>query len=139
MVGEVVVLLGDLGLERGQFCVPRVPHFLGTHGITPQHVADALIRQHLGQLLIEEVHLQGPGAQQFVNLGFGNRRNVMEPVLGQVFDLLALDHAPVAHEGDRGDAKPAFQLFNLRSNGTGILGIAREHFDRDRMPVLVAE
>ena len=83
MVCEVLVLLGDLRLERGQFRVPGVPDFLGTHGIAPQHVADALIREHLGQLLIEEVHLQGPGAQQFFNLGFGNRRNVMEPVLGQ--------------------------------------------------------
>ena len=63
----------------------------------------------------------------------------MEPVLGQVFDLLALDHATVANEGDRGDAKPVLQLFNLRSNGVGIWGMAREHFNRNRMSVLVAE
>ena len=97
---EVLVLLGDQRLERGQFRVPGVSDFLGTHRIPPQHVADALLREHLGQLLIEEVHLKGPGAQQFFNLGFGNGGNVMEPVLREVFDLLALDHAPVANEGD---------------------------------------
>ena len=126
-------------LERGQFRVSGVPDFLGTHRIPPQHVAYALIREHLGQLLIEEVHLQGPGAQQLVNLGFGNRRNVMEPVLGKVFDLLAFDHAAVAHEGDRGDAKSALELRHLRSHGVWILRIAGKHFDGDRMPVLVAE
>ena len=63
----------------------------------------------------------------------------MEPVLGKVFDLLALEHATIAHEGDRGDAKSALELFHLRSHGVGILGIAREHFDGDRLPVLVTE
>ena len=33
MVGEVLIGLGDLRLERGQFRVPGVSHFLGTHGI----------------------------------------------------------------------------------------------------------
>src|SRR6516165_4463644 len=93
MVGEVLVLLGDVRLERDQFRVPGVPNFLGTDRIPPQHVADTLIRKHLSHLLIEEVHLQGPGAQQSFNLGFGNGRNVMEPLLGEVFDLLAFDHA----------------------------------------------
>jgi hypothetical protein len=39
-------------LERRQFRVPGVPDFLGPHRIPPQHVAYALIRQHLGQFLI---------------------------------------------------------------------------------------
>src|SRR6516162_2967503 len=59
----------------------------------------------------------------------GNRRNVMEPLLGEVFDLLALDHASVTHEGDLLDAKPALELRNLGSQGVRILGIARKHFD----------
>jgi hypothetical protein len=63
----------------------------------------------------------------------------MEPLLGEVFDVLALDHATVANEGDRGDAKPTLELLNLRSHGVRILGIAGKHFDGDRMPVLVAE
>jgi hypothetical protein len=67
MVCEVLVLLGDVRLERGQFRVPGVPDFLGTYRITPQHVAYPSIREHLRQLLIEEVHLQGPCAQQFFN------------------------------------------------------------------------
>src|SRR5467141_1643506 len=49
MVSEVWVLLGDLGLERRQFRVPRVPHFLSTHGMTPQHVSDTLLGEPLGQ------------------------------------------------------------------------------------------
>src|SRR5947209_18547125 len=40
MVGELVLLLGDLGLERRQCRVPGVPDFLGTHRIPPPHVAD---------------------------------------------------------------------------------------------------
>src|SRR5215475_15539720 len=46
MVGEVLVLLGDVRLERRQFRVPGVPDFLGPHRIPPQHVADARIRAH---------------------------------------------------------------------------------------------
>src|SRR5712691_12351535 len=65
MVCEVLVLLSDLGLERGEFRLTGFPDFLSTHRITPQHIAEALIREHLGQLLIEEVHLKGPYAQQF--------------------------------------------------------------------------
>jgi len=36
MVGEGLVLLGDVGLERRQCRVPGVPHCLGTHGMTPR-------------------------------------------------------------------------------------------------------
>ena len=63
----------------------------------------------------------------------------MEPLLREVFDLLAFDHAPVADKGDLVDAKPGLNLVDLRRKGLRILGIAREHFDGDRMPVLVAE
>src|SRR5262249_29399038 len=76
---------------------------------------------------------------QFFNLGFRNRRKVMEPLWGKVFDLLALDHATVANEGDRGDTKPDLDLLELRSKGVWIGGISGQHFDRDPMSVLVAE
>src|SRR5438045_263109 len=86
------------------------------------------------------------GSQYITAIKFGcfclrlrNCRSVMEPVRGEVFDLLALEHPPVANEGDRGDAKPTLELFNLRSHGVRIVAIAWEHFDGDRMPVLVAE
>src|SRR5262249_19388452 len=69
MLCEVAILLGHKRLERGQFRLTIFPDFLGTHGITPQHISDALIREDLGQLLIEEVHLQGPCTQQFLNRG----------------------------------------------------------------------
>jgi hypothetical protein len=59
--------------------------------------------------------------------------------VSEVFDLLALDHATVADEGDRGDAKPCLDLVELRSKGVRILGIAGKHFDGDRMAFLVAE
>ena len=112
---------------------------MGTHGIPPQHIADALIRVHLGQCLIEEVHLKSPLAQQFFNLGFGNGRNIMEPVLREVFNLLAFDHATIAHEGDLVDAKPGLDLRHLHSQSVRIGGIAGKHFDGDRMAVLIAE
>ena len=83
--------------------------------------------------------MQGPLAQQFFNLGFRNGGNVMESLLREVFDLLALDHATVANEGDLVDAKPGLDLRQLRSKGVRILGIAGKHFDGDRMSVLVAE
>ena len=82
---------------------------------------------------------QGPLFQQFFNLGFRNGRNVMEPLLREVFDLLAFDHAPVADEGDRLDAKPGLDLVDLCSKGVRILGMPRKHFDRDGMACLVAE
>ena len=63
----------------------------------------------------------------------------MEPVLSKVFDLLAFDHAPIAHEGNRLDAEPGLDLGDLRSKGVRILGITRKHFDRDRIAVFVAE
>jgi hypothetical protein len=56
--------------------------------------------------------LQGPGAQQFVNLRFRNRRNVMEPLLREVFNVLAFDHAPVTDEGNLVDAKPGSLNFS---------------------------
>jgi hypothetical protein len=112
---------------------------LGTHRIPPQHRADALIGEHLGHLLIEEVQLQDPCAQQFFNLGFRNGRNVMEALLREVFDLLAFEHAPVTDEGDRVDAKPGFDLGDLCRKGLRILRIAGKDFDRDRLAVLVAE
>jgi len=34
----------------------------------------------------------------------------MVPVLREIFDLLAFNHAPVADEGDVVDAKPRFDL-----------------------------
>ena len=134
MVGEVLILLGDLCPERRQFRVPGVPDFLGTHRIPPQHVADTLIREHLAQLLIEEVHLQGPVFQQCFNLGFRNGRNVMEPLLREVCDLLTFDHALVADEGDRADAKPGLDLVDLCRKGLRILRIAGKDFDRDGWP-----
>ncbi len=139
MVGELVLLLGDLGLERRQCRVPGVPDFLGTHRIPPPHVADALIREPLGHLLIEEVHWQGPGAQQLFHLRFRHGRKVMEPLLREVVDVLAFDHAPIADEGDRVDAKPRFDLGDLSRKGLRILRMAGTDFDRDRMAVLVAE
>ena len=107
--------------------------------MTSEHVAEALIREPLGQLLIEEVHLQGPLFQQFFTLGFRHGGNGMESLLSEVFDLLALDHATVANEGDLVDAKPGLDLRKLRRKGVRILGIAGKHFDGDRMAVLVAE
>ena len=47
MVYEVLIVLGDPRLERGQFRVPSGLDFSGPHGITPQHIAYALIREHL--------------------------------------------------------------------------------------------
>jgi len=63
----------------------------------------------------------------------------MEPLLREVFDVLALDHAPVTDEGDLVDAKPRFDLGELPRKGLRILRIAGKDFDRDRMAVLVAE
>jgi hypothetical protein len=63
----------------------------------------------------------------------------MEPLLGEVFDLLALDHASVTNEGNLLDAKPALELRHLRSQGLRILGVAGKDFNGDRMPLLVAE
>src|SRR5215470_10838576 len=115
MLCEVVIVLCYKSLERGQFRMPSCSPFLGPHGITPQYVADALIREHLSQLLLKKFQLECPGAQQFLNLGFGNGGNIMKPLCGEVVDLLALDHAPVAHEGDLVDAKPLLKLGDLRS------------------------
>jgi hypothetical protein len=41
----------------------------------------------------------------------------MEPLLCEVFDWLTFDHAPVADEGDLVDAKPGFDLGDLRRKG----------------------
>ena len=63
----------------------------------------------------------------------------MEPVRHEVVDLLALDHATVADEGDRCDAKPGLDLVDLRRKGVRLLGIAWKYFDGDRIAGLVAE
>ena len=59
----------------------------------------------------------------------------MEPLLREVCDLLAFDHAPVADEGDRVDAKPGFDLVDLCRKGLRILRIAGKDFDRDRTAI----
>jgi hypothetical protein len=41
----------------------------------------------------------------------------MEPLFGEVCDLLALAHAAVANAGDLLDAKPFLELGNLRRHG----------------------
>src|SRR5512145_342944 len=139
MLCEVVIVLGHKSLERGQLRLTIFPDFWGTHGIPPQHVADALLREYLGQLLLKKLHLECPCSEQCFNLGFGNSGNVLEPLLSEVFDLLALEHTSVTNEGDLLGAKPGLELRYLRSQGVRILRIAGEHFDGDRMPVLVAE
>ena len=63
----------------------------------------------------------------------------MESLLGEVVDLLALDHTSVTNKGNLLDAKPALELGNLRSQGLRILRVAGKHFDGDRLPLLVAE
>jgi hypothetical protein len=63
----------------------------------------------------------------------------MEPLLREVFDLLAFHHAPIADEGDLMDAKPGFDLVELGRPGLRIVRIAGKDFDRDRMARLVAE
>ena len=78
--------------------------------------------------------MKGACPQQFFNLGFRNGRNVMAPLLDEVCDLLALDHATVADEGDLGDAKPGLDLVDLRSKGVRIWRIAGKDFDGDRWP-----
>src|SRR5262249_28558573 len=83
--------------------------------------------------------LKGPLAQQLFNLGLRDSRNVMEPVLRAVFNVLAFDHATIAHKGDLLNAKPGLDLRQLRSQSVRIGGIAGKHFDGDRMPVLIAE
>jgi hypothetical protein len=103
---EVLLGRGALRLERGQLRVPGGPHCLGTHRLTPQHVAAPRSRAHLGPLVIQEVHVQGPGAPQFFHLGFGTGGNVRAPVLRERCAGLALDHASVANQGDGCDAQP---------------------------------
>jgi hypothetical protein len=63
----------------------------------------------------------------------------MEPLLREIVDLLAFDHAPVTDEGDLVDAKPGFDLVDLCRKGLRILRIAGKDFERDRMAVLGAE
>src|SRR5262249_49502647 len=68
-----------------------------------------------------------------------NGRNVMAPLLNEVFDLLAFNHATVADEGDLCDAKPGLDFVELRRKGVRIVRIAGKDFDGDRMAGLVAE
>ena len=63
----------------------------------------------------------------------------MKPLLREVFDLLAFDHATVADEGNGLDTKSGLDLGELYRQGVRIVGIAGKHFDRDRIAVLVAE
>ena len=139
MVGEVLVLLGDMRLERGQFRVPGVSDCLGTPRIPPPHVADTVLREHLGQLLIEEVHWQDPGAQQLFHLRLRHRGNIRTPLLGEVCALLPFHHATVTNAGHCLDTKPGVDLVDLCRQGVRIWGITRKHCDRDGMAVLVAE
>src|SRR5215471_11545200 len=63
----------------------------------------------------------------------------MEPLLREVFDVLALEHATVANEGDVCDAKPGLDFRKLRRKGLWIMRIAWKDFDGDRLPILVAQ
>src|SRR5262249_2313482 len=135
MVGEVWIGLGNQALERGAFRVPGAPPCLGTQRIPPEHVAGPLPRGHLGQLLIEEGHFQGPGPTEFLSRGFRNGRNGMEPLLREVFDVLALEHATVANEGDVCDAKPGLDFRKLRRKGLWIMRIAWKGLRSWRRPL----
>jgi hypothetical protein len=139
MVGEGLLRLGDLGPELRQVRVPGVSDCWGTHRMPPPHVAAPLIREPLGPLLLEEVHVHGPLWQQFFPRGLRHGRNVMEPLRREGCDLLALDPAPVADAGDRADAKPGGDLGDLCRQGLPIVRMAGKDFDRDRRAVRVAE
>jgi hypothetical protein len=138
-IGEGGVLRGDVGLERGQVCLPRVPHGLGTHRMPPPPIAAALLCEPRAPLLIAEVQLPAPCAQPCVHLGFRDGGKGMAPLRGEVCALLALDHPSGTHEGHLWDAQPVLALHPLGSQGLRLWGMAGKHCDRNGRPVLVAE
>lgn len=139
MGGEGVVLRGTLGLERGQLRVPGVPDCLGTPGMPSAHVAEALLRAHLGHLRIKAVHVHGPLTQQVVTRRGRHGRQVMAPVLREIVDWLALHHAPGTDAGDRVDATPGFDLGALGRKGLRLVRMAGQDGARDRLAVRIAE
>ena len=138
MGGAGVVLLGDLDLERRQLRVPSVPHCVRTPGVPAQHVVEALRGEPLGQRLSQERHVQGPGAPQVGHWWCGHGGPVLAPMLPEGGDVLALEHAPVADQGDHGSPKPARDLGKLRRQGARLWGLAWTHCHGDRLAVLVA-
>jgi len=72
--------------------------------------------------------VHAPWAQQLFHLGVREGGHGMNPLRGEVFDLLALAHAPVAHKRDRGDATSGLALLKLRSQGVRSRGMPRKHF-----------
>ena len=133
------VLRGDLGLERGPCGGPRVPPCLGPHRMPPPPRAAARSREPRGHLLSAQVHVPDPGAPQLFHRGCREGGKGMAPRRGAGCDLLALAHAPGAHQRARGDAASGLARRQLRRPGVRSGGMPRTHVERDRMPGLIAE
>jgi hypothetical protein len=136
---EVLLLLGDKRLERSQWRGPGVPACLGTHRLTPEHGADALLRAHRSHLRIEAVQVKRPLSQQCCPVGIRDSGNGMEPVLSAVCAWLALEQAPGADAGELLNATSCLALLKLRRTGGRRLGLAGTHCDGDGRAVRGAE
>src|ERR671918_2836499 len=120
------------------FLLAAFGQFVSPHRVAPQHITYPL-RLDLPDLLVEPVVLKDPLLDQRLDLGLGNRSDVMETDPLQILDLSALDQAPIADQRDVAHAKALAELVDLRLEGLWVLGITRQDLDADRAPLGVRE
>ena len=125
-------------LDAGLFVRPRRGQLCGPQRIPPQHIAYAFLLD-LADLGRKQLHLQHARRQQGLDLGLGDRRNVVEARGGEILHLAAFNHPPVTHKRHLLTTETLAGFLHLGGEGLGVLRVAPEDFAGERHALLVAQ
>src|SRR5208337_4866599 len=117
---------------------PRRGQLFGPQRIPPQHITYAFLLD-LADLGRKQLHLQYARRQQGLDLGLGDRRDVMEARGGEILPLAAFNHPPVTYKRHLLTTETLTGLLHLCGESLRVLRVAAEDFGRERRALLVAQ
>src|SRR5215831_15139868 len=97
MVVQIGVFRADKLLERALLVLASGCDLRGALGIAAQDIAEARVL-HLVDLVRQPRQLEDAVLEESLDLGFGQRGNIMKARLRQRSDLAAFKHAPIAYK-----------------------------------------
>ena len=104
MFAQVQIPFFATCFNSSAFALTRNRQFRGANGIAPQYQT-AFVMTYFANFFIKKFHLDCAVLQQFFNLRFCNRSDIVKPRRFQIRPLAALDHATITNKGYRGAAE----------------------------------